>query len=673
MPSQGSFTVGQAGSGADYATWFAALGAVSFPLTGDLTFTQIANTTDSSVAALGAGDFAGYTLTLTSDLNPQGSVSGGHVAGTTTSSYLFSFPSLSSTVVGAKLILEKLNIRRTVTTNGGGITATHPSSGVGITTIIRDVIVDLRTMTTAGTYYGIFIQLNTSGTLPQRGYIFNCTVLGARQNTLTSGGIWITAGGAAQGVIDDCWVEDVGSVANGCCFGTNATYYQVIFRNCVGIAAGTTVCFRNILSCNGVWSCMSTDATADDAAIGSGNVINITVTTEFVSGTPTDSTFMKPLSDRAKNDGTAVGSGYGNDHGVIETIARPHLSGALTKYSIGPREWPSTPVITVPPTTQTVNEGSSATFSLTATDVTGYQWEVKPSGGSWSSVPIGGTNPSYVTPATGGSDHLSLYRCQVSNDGGTVTSAEVYLLLSGWAVPWGGGAVAPSRPSVEFVDLVQKVLTLSVTPSVGTADVYRAEMYDSTGSLVAYAETEVAGELSITFPNYDEPYTVVVLAGNYGSPPVWSLPGFMVTYTLESPPAPEPSHEPVEVPEGEPIFSDLDPELRTDHQGNILILRDQEAINASLENIFSIEPGEMVMDPLFGSDLSRSVGKKVNDNSAAFIRMVISKTLDEEKRVLVQRLTVEPKPEDGEFLVVLEYTENISYIRGLFERAIRTE
>jgi len=532
----GSYTVGQTGSGADYANWTAAFAAVTYPLDGDLTFTQIDDTNDSAAVIIPAGDFAGWTLKLTSNLPHGGSVSGGHTALSQSTGYSFSSTNFYSSTGSGKLIIEHLVIRKTSLTTGGGITLTpNPSSGVGVTMTIRDTIIDCRTLTALSGSSGVMINCGTAG-LPRvnTAYVYNCVVLGVKTNSLTASGIWVTAGGAASALIENCWVQDGGGSANGSCFANNVTYGQVTFRNNVAIGWVGAPCYRNISACSGVWSCMSTDDTADDGLVGSGNIINITVTTEFVSGTPADATFMKPLSDRAKHDGTAVGSGIGNDHGCILTIARPHTSGALTKYSIGPREWPSTAVITSGPTTQTVNEGAQATFAVTATDVTGYQWQVKPYGGAWGNVPVGGTGSSYQTPATGGSDHLAQYRCQVSNDGGTVTSPEVYLLLNGWEVPWGGGSAAPDRPVVTVTGIVDQTIHLQVS---GVADKFRAELTTRDGTVVGYAERTSPGELTIPIPNVGVLYSLSVIAANVSSPPVWSLPGLTTSLSV-NPPAP---------------------------------------------------------------------------------------------------------------------------------------
>lgn len=120
----------------------------------------------------------------------------------------------------------------------------------------------------------------------------------------------------------------------------------------------------------------------------------------------------------------------------------------------------------------------------------------------------------------------------------------------------------------------------------------------------------------------------------------------------------------------EPIYSDVDPDLRKDAGGNIIILEDTEAINASVENILGISRGELVMDPAWGGNVEDRVGRNVNENSAAFMRMAVSDSLDVDKRVLVDLVTVEPLPDEAKFHVLVQYTLNVAYIRGEFERLV---
>lgn len=81
----------------------------------------------------------------------------------------------------------------------------------------------------------------------------------------------------------------------------------------------------------------------------------------------------------------------------------------------------SSPVITVHPANQTVNQGSTATFSVTATGATSYQWQRNGANNI-----SGATSASYTTPATtfsgGTANDGDTYRCVVTNAGGSVTS-----------------------------------------------------------------------------------------------------------------------------------------------------------------------------------------------------------------------------------------------------------
>ena len=74
---------------------------------------------------------------------------------------------------------------------------------------------------------------------------------------------------------------------------------------------------------------------------------------------------------------------------------------------------------------QTVNEGFTATFSITATgtDPLGYQWQKD-------SVDISGaTGASYTTPATTLDDDGAQFTCTVTNDYGSVSSDSATLIV----------------------------------------------------------------------------------------------------------------------------------------------------------------------------------------------------------------------------------------------------
>lgn len=123
----------------------------------------------------------------------------------------------------------------------------------------------------------------------------------------------------------------------------------------------------------------------------------------------------------------------------------------------------------------------------------------------------------------------------------------------------------------------------------------------------------------------------------------------------------------------EPLFSDIDPEFHVDHEGNLMVLEDEDAVNASLDNMFLTTPGERVMDPGWRCELTSFVGSSCTRSTAAFIRMSIERSLSEEPRVKLVDSAVEPNPDENEFLVRIQYTLNAKHIQALFEKVLAME
>lgn len=91
------------------------------------------------------------------------------------------------------------------------------------------------------------------------------------------------------------------------------------------------------------------------------------------------------------------------------------------------------PTITAQPVEQAGASGGTATFSVSATASAGsnsYQWQKQaPGAGSWSNV---GTNSSsYTTGTLAAADNLSRVRVVITDSNGSVTSAEVFLVVTG--------------------------------------------------------------------------------------------------------------------------------------------------------------------------------------------------------------------------------------------------
>lgn len=82
------------------------------------------------------------------------------------------------------------------------------------------------------------------------------------------------------------------------------------------------------------------------------------------------------------------------------------------------------PVITTQPTNQTTCSGNNATFNVTATGVTGYQWQVSTTGcgGTFSNI-SGATSSSYTVTAPTTTQNGYGYRCVLTGQCGTTTSS----------------------------------------------------------------------------------------------------------------------------------------------------------------------------------------------------------------------------------------------------------
>ena len=118
----------------------------------------------------------------------------------------------------------------------------------------------------------------------------------------------------------------------------------------------------------------------------------------------------------------------------------------------------SAPSVTAEPTSQTVTEGQTATFSLVAAGTVplNYQWNK-----AGTAIP-GATSPSYTTPATTTSDDGTQFAALISNKAGSVSSQPAFLHVK--------RRVAPSittQPASETVTAGQAA-TFSVV-ATGTA------------------------------------------------------------------------------------------------------------------------------------------------------------------------------------------------------------
>ena len=97
------------------------------------------------------------------------------------------------------------------------------------------------------------------------------------------------------------------------------------------------------------------------------------------------------------------------------------------------------PTITTQPTSQTVTEGGTATFTVvtSGTEPLSYQWQQSTdSGQSWTNI-VGATDATYTTEATTTSMNGYQYRCVASNSAGSATSdaATLTVHVHAWGEP----------------------------------------------------------------------------------------------------------------------------------------------------------------------------------------------------------------------------------------------
>lgn len=143
---------------------------------------------------------------------------------------------------------------------------------------------------------------------------------------------------------------------------------------------------------------------------------------------------------KVTRNGSYVGSTYTDGSvlaaGSYGVLGRTNGGGnytALDDLIGGTWSNPTGPTINTQPTAQAVNEGSTATYSVSATASAGsltYQWQrANPGSGSFANV-SGATSSSYTTAATDcATDHGAQYKCLVGDTNGSTPTSAVGLTV----------------------------------------------------------------------------------------------------------------------------------------------------------------------------------------------------------------------------------------------------
>lgn len=180
------------------------------------------------------------------------------------------------------------------------------------------------------------------------------------------------------------------------------------------------------------------------------------------------------------------------------------------------------PTITIQPTSQTVTEGETATFTVVAsgTELLSYQWQQSTDSGlNWTDI-TGATDATYTTEGTTTSMNDYQYRCVVSNSTGSVTSAAATLTvnakptytITAVSSPAEGGTVTVNGGTSSVSVEANSTVNLVATPNAG----YRFTGWTSSGGTIADASSV---STTFTMPAND----VIVTAGFEQYYPVTSI------------------------------------------------------------------------------------------------------------------------------------------------------
>ena len=151
------------------------------------------------------------------------------------------------------------------------------------------------------------------------------------------------------------------------------------------------------------------------------------------------------------------------NNGTINLESGGNLEGEPTS---GSGTVVNAPSIGTQPASQSVTEGGTAEFSVTATGKNlSYQWQQKTSGSEWTNIP-NATSSTYAITNTTTDMSGNQYRCVVSNSAGSVTSDAATLTVGTASVSVTG--VSLNKTELTLTEGDSETLTATVEPSDAT-------------------------------------------------------------------------------------------------------------------------------------------------------------------------------------------------------------
>ncbi|MFC1584982.1 immunoglobulin domain-containing protein [Fibrobacterota bacterium] len=289
----------------------------------------------------------------------------------------------------------------------------------------------------------------------------------------------------------------------------NGAQYDVIVTN----SAGSTTSSAAVLTVNPLPPVIS--AHPSSQTVNEGQTASFSVT---ASGSGT-------LTYQWRKDGTpisgATSAGYTTpatsiaDNGAQYEVIVSNAGGSVTSNAATLTVSPLPPVITSHPSSQSVNEGQTATFNVTATSSISmtYQWRKN------GSNITGATSASYTTPANTLSDNGAQYDVVVTNSAGPVTSNTATLTVN--ALP----PVITAHPVSQTV-IEGQTATFNVTATSSTSMTYQ---WRKNGSNIAGATSAGYTTPATTLSDNGAQFDVIV---TNSAGPVTSNPAILTVNPL---------------------------------------------------------------------------------------------------------------------------------------------
>jgi hypothetical protein len=295
---------------------------------------------------------------------------------------------------------------------------------------------------------------------------------------------WVTAAGAAP--LRYQWQkngENIPGAAANCYTAPPAASADngATFRAIVGNNSGSVTSTAAKLTVNAAPGGPAIGAQPANQTVAAGQPASFSV---GASGTPLRYQWRKNGVDiaGATTASLVIPAAITADSGASYSVAVADGSGSATstRATLAVTAAPGAPILLTNPARARVLPSQTATFSVAAWSGSPmrYQWQKGTFGGNMADIP-GATDAAYTTPPTTLSDHLTLFRCVVSNAAGSATSAGEMLFVT----------AAPTPPS-------QITSPIAVSIPVGKPFQYTIVLSGGT-SPIAYSASPLPDGLSV--------------------------------------------------------------------------------------------------------------------------------------------------------------------------------